>query len=373
MRYPLAMPTAEMEDAPASTSMLESALDTLGDWVPTLITIVFCLAALRLLRLFLQRYNANGTKQGAAPVFSQLFYFLCMVAALIAVILSTPLPAGEHGDLLSVLGLLLTGSIALSSTTFLGNAMAGMMLRSVNHFKPGDFLRVDDHFGRVSEHGLLHTEIQTADREFTTLPNLYLVTHPVTVVDKTGTVVSAKVSLGYDVHHEKAQATLIEAAEQAGLNDSFVQILELGDYSIQYRLAGFLPNVKYLISARSKLRAAMLDALHSAHIEIISPTFANERLISDDIIVANQIGPRKMKEESKRPEDLMFDKAERAHSLEKLRDRLTEVTSMRQKLSDDIAGAKDAAKERLLLHEQLLANEIERLTVLIQDAEKEQS
>jgi len=97
-------------------------------------------------------------------------------------------------ELLAVVGLLFSATMALSSTTFLGNAMAGVMIRAVRNFRIGDFIRCDQHFGRVTERGLFHTEIQTEDRELTTLPNLYLVTHPVTTVRASGTVISATVA-----------------------------------------------------------------------------------------------------------------------------------------------------------------------------------
>ena len=44
----------------------------------------------------------------------------------------------------------------LSSTTFIGNIMAGLMLRVVRSFRPGDFVHVGDYFGRVSEQSLFH-------------------------------------------------------------------------------------------------------------------------------------------------------------------------------------------------------------------------
>ena len=63
-------------------------------------------------------------------------------------------------------------------------------LRAVRNFRMGDFIRVAEHFGRVSERGLFHTEIQTENRDLTTLPNLFLVTHPVTTIRTSGTIVS---------------------------------------------------------------------------------------------------------------------------------------------------------------------------------------
>ena len=59
----------------------------------------------------------------------------------------------SRGQLLALLGLALTAVIALSSTTFVANAMAGLMLRSVKSFRPGDFIRVGEQSGRVTERG----------------------------------------------------------------------------------------------------------------------------------------------------------------------------------------------------------------------------
>ena len=42
-----------------------------------------------------------------------------------------------------------TATVALSSTTFVANTMAGLMLRLVRNFRPGEFVRVGDHFGSV--------------------------------------------------------------------------------------------------------------------------------------------------------------------------------------------------------------------------------
>lgn len=93
--------------------------------------------------------------------------------------------------------------------------------------------------------------------------------------NKSGTIVGCKLSLGYDVHHEQVTGILLGAASSAGLKDAFVQVTDLGDFSISYRIAGLLEDVQSLISARSDLRKSVLDALHGAGIEIVSPNFMN--------------------------------------------------------------------------------------------------
>jgi len=199
--------------------------------------------------------------------------------------------------------------------------MAGLMLRAVRNFKPGDFIRVGDHFGRVSERGLFHIEIQTEDRDLTTLPNLYLVTNPVKVIRASGTLITAEVSLGYDISRTKIEALLIEAAQEAELHDPFVHLINLGDFSVTYRVAGLLAEVKQILSTRSRLRINMLEKLHRAGIEIVSPTFMNTRVVPPEkqFIPIEQTATVETTPAAA-PEEVVFDKAEEAASLESLRE-----------------------------------------------------
>ena len=74
---------------------------------------------------------------------------------------------------------------------------------------------------------------------------------------------------------------LHEAARNADLQDPFVEIVDLGDFAITYRAAGVLTQVKQLLTARSNLRAMVLETLHGAGIEIVSPHFMNQRQLHD--------------------------------------------------------------------------------------------
>lgn len=199
-------------------------------------------------------------------------------------------PTALRAQLIGLGGVLI---IALSSTTFLGNALAGFLLRVVSNFETGDWVKVEDQFGRITERGLFHTEIATEDRDLTTLPNLYLVSKPVTVVRASGTIITADVSLGYDVGHERVKKVLIEAARSVslgdppeGLEDCFAHVRELGDFAVTYRVGGRLCDVKKkLLTARDALRVAMLDKLHAAEIEIVSPTVMSTRALPPDTLI----------------------------------------------------------------------------------------
>ncbi len=274
----------------------------------------------------------------------QVVTIAVVFAGLVAAIVAMPISEARSGQILALLGIILSAAIALSATTILGNLIAGMMLRSVRSFRPGDFIRVDGHFGRVSSQGLFHTEVQTEDRDLTTLPNSYLAGHPITTIRGSGTVVSTTVGLGYDVPRHEVEIVLMAAAEEAGLEQAFVQILELGDFAVVYRCAGLLTDVMRLITVKSNLNAAVLDGCHAADIEIVSPTFMNQRQVNDQTFIPKGQRRRSSVAESSPdniPELMLFDKAEKAASREIL---LASLAKIEQIISED--GATQALEYR---------------------------
>jgi len=273
-------------------------------------------------------------------------------------------------------GIVLSAGIALSSTTFLGNMMAGLMLRAVRNFRLGDFIGVQEHFGRVSERGLFHTEIQTEERNLVTLPNLYLVTNPVTTVRSSGTIVAATVSLGYDVPRARIEERLLEAARNANLEDPFVTTQELGDFSVTYRIAGLLTEVKSLISARSRLRGAMLDSLHGGGIEIVSPIFQNQRKLEPEQVFIPKVAPKKaarVEEEAPVPEEILFDKAEQAEAEEAIERTIGSVSDEIKEVDAALKSAAEEEKPALERKRLQLEQERERLSATLEKEKEENS
>ncbi len=300
---------------------------------------------------------------------------LLVATAVALVILVIALPETSHithdtkSTLLSLIGLAITAVLTLSSTTLAANGMAGLMLRTVGSFRPGDFVRVEDYFGRVSERGLFHTEIQTEDRDLVTIPNLVLATKPVRVVRKSGTIISAVVSIGYDEPHAKIERLLEEAARSAELDEPYVWITELSDHAVNYRVNGFLREIKTLISARSRLRGAVLDTLHGAGVEIVSPGFMYQRRTDEDQqVIAQRVYKAK---KAVAPEELVFDKAEAVAEVERLKG--TRAALLEQIKADEaeLAGLTDEDAKAELLHKIERARaEVESLERQAEEAEE---
>ena len=286
-----------------------------------LVVVALVLLGIWTARFLMLRRSLNLAHDRRLP--RQFALFGLMVAGIVFVVLALPVPAATRNQLLTVLGLFGSGVIALSSTTLVANAMAGLMLGFTNSFRTGDFIRVGEQFGRVTMRRLLHTEIQTEDRELTTLPNLFLISNPVTVVRYSGTLVSVSLSLGYDVPHGEIESALIEAAESIELEQPFVRVMELGNYAVTYRVSGFLPDIKNLITVKSDLCKSVLDTLHGQGIEILSPTFMNQRPVPPDKrLIPEKNGVLRTNQQRPVPEDVMFDKAVEAERVEQQRIRI---------------------------------------------------
>jgi len=279
-------------------------------------------------RYLLGERSRVGTEQRLPR---QLLLLALTLFGLVLLVIALPLETETRGQVLSLAGIAFTAVLTLASTTFVANAMAGLMLRSIRSFRPGDYIRVVETFGRVTERGLFHVEIQSEDRDLVTLPNLTLVTNPVKVIKASGTVVSVHLSLGYDAPRERVRRALLDAAEDIGLGDAFVHVKELGDFAVTYMVAGFLDDIDRLLTTRSKLRIAVLDHLHREHIEIVSPTFMNQRVLDPERAVlphGDHVDLHRAHEEEPLAEEVAFEKAARAGELEELRDEREELVAV---------------------------------------------
>ncbi len=302
----------------------------------TAVAIGLLIVAIFIQQRLLKFYADKPSKQHHRQLIVLCLYLIFIILAVIL------MPVGDamRGQLLGFLGILLSATIALSSTTIVGNAVAGFMLKTLRNCRPGDVISVESHFGRVTNMDLLHVEIQTEDRDLITLPNLYLVTHPVRVLRSSGTILHVEVSLGYDVPRKKAEKALLKAAEETELESPFVQIRHLGDFSVAYQVSGLMPDLDRLLSTRRLLRAKTLDALHDADIEIVSPTYMTTRALhSSDRVMPRGFAPHVSDESDSNPDEVVFDKAKQADELNALKNEYTELSQQLIEVEQELKEA----------------------------------
>ena len=124
----------------------------------TFFTVLIFAVIFYLVKLFLDRQVAGKSD---LSMIRSIVLFLLGLTGTIAIILSLPMGPDLKGHITNLLGIVISAVLALSSATLIGNGLAGIMLRIINSYKPGDFIKINEHFGRVTERGLFHTEMQT--------------------------------------------------------------------------------------------------------------------------------------------------------------------------------------------------------------------
>ncbi len=267
-------------------------------------------------------------------------FFIVLIGAL-TFILVLPIDQTHKGQILGFLGIIISAGIALSSTTVLGNLIAGIMNNSMNRFRNGDLIKIGEFHGRVIKKSIFHTEIQLEDSNFITVPNLYIANNPVKLTRKTNTVISTSVSLGYDIPSEKIEKALKEAAQETGLTDPYVYITSLGDFSVVYKIHGFLEDSSKYFSTCSLLNARVMAKLHTEKIEIVSPTFMNQRRVDEKEFIPKQVLVETQVPDEKSPEDLIFDEAIKSEKIEAKKDYVKEIDKNQLALKDKLKALKD--------------------------------
>ncbi len=283
-------------------------------------------------------FDKQRSGKKGSSVLKQISLGLIVIVGVLTILLALPIAKEMKGQILNAVGIIFSAAIALNSTTFLGNIFAGLMNKTISQFKVGDFVYIENILGKVSHIDLFHTEIQTEDRGLISYSNIFVATNPIKVIRNSGVIISTVVSLGYDVSRIKIEKCLLDAASKTGLKDPFMFITSLGDFSISYKINGLLEDVSLILTNKSKLNAMVLDALHEAKIEIVSPTFMNQRQLPlADLFIPKKSRIKLEEKKSKiNAEDVFFEKAFKAEKLEikedKLEDFEKKISDMKEKL-----------------------------------------
>ena len=95
------------------------------------------------------------------------------------------------------------------------------------------------------------------------------------------------------------------------------------------------------------LQAKVLDCLHEGGVEIVSPNFMNQRVLSDGkkFVPRTKSDPTE-EETGPTPEEIAFDKADAAESTEQLRETYKAVKAQIEELEAELAKG-DAGEEKV--------------------------
>jgi small-conductance mechanosensitive channel len=259
-----------------------AVLDQLPNLATVLVIVILTRFAIRLTGLLFraveeERITLPGIYPETAAPTRRLAVALLWLFALIVSYNYLP---GSNTEVFKGVSVFLGLVVSLGSTGIMNQLMSGLMVTYSRALRVGDFVRVGEVEGTVTQLGTLSTKIRTPRNEEITVPNAVVVAQATTNFSRyaaDGVMWATSVTIGYDTPWRQVHALLEMAAERtAGVRAApkpAVLQTSLSDFYVQYTLlvSGEQANRKLVIL--NALHANIQDLFNEYGVQIMSPNY----------------------------------------------------------------------------------------------------
>lgn len=205
---------------------------------------------------------------------------------LFAIVMAYPYLPGSNSEAFKGMSVLVGLMVTMGGSSLFGQAASGLILMYSRTVRVGEYVRISDQEGTVTELGTFTTKIRTGLGEEVTIPNT-VVLGTVTknysrAVKGHGFVLDTTVTIGYDTPWRQVEAMLIEAARRTPgvLEDPAPRVFQTGlsDFYPEYRLVCQAvpsePRPRAVVL--SNLHANIQDAFNEHGVQIMSPHYLGD-------------------------------------------------------------------------------------------------
>jgi small-conductance mechanosensitive channel len=204
-----------------------------------------------------------------------------LVVWALGVAIAYPYLPGASSEAFKGLSVLLGLMVTLGSAGLVTQAMSGLVVIYARALRKGDFVEVNGVQGVVTEVASLATKIINVRNEEITIPNSVVISSPIRNYSKLagtqGTLLTTKVTIGYDTPWRQVHAMLEQAALQTpGVRKEpqpYVYQQALSDFYVEYELFVSIDRPIERIPIQSGLHAAIQDVFNEHGVQIMSPHF----------------------------------------------------------------------------------------------------
>jgi small-conductance mechanosensitive channel len=227
--------------------------------------------------------TAPSPSAGSSPrVASPTRQIVNVLLWLFGILLAYPYLPGSGSDAFKGLSVFVGLIVSLGSSGVVNQAMSGFVLMYSRVLKRGDWVRIGNTEGIVTNLGLLSTKVKTRWTEEVSIPN------SVVLADTTknfsryadGLMVATRVSIGYTAPWRQVHAMLEAAAARTeGLRKdppAFVRQLELGDFNVVYELNAAVESPAVRIATLTRLHTHIQDEFNRHGVQILSPHYVGQ-------------------------------------------------------------------------------------------------
>ena len=174
--------------------------------------------------------------------------------------------------------------ISLGSTGVMNQILSGLMVTYSRALKVGDFVKVANIEGTVTELGTLATRVTTPRNEEITIPNSLVLSDATTNYSRNnagqGVFTSTGVTIGYDTPWRQVHALLqLAASRTEGIRTDpkpTVMQVALEDFYVNYRLFVVVDQPQRRLRILAALHANIQDAFNEYGVQIMSPHYESD-------------------------------------------------------------------------------------------------
>lgn len=202
---------------------------------------------------------------------------------LFALAMAYPYLPGAQTEAFKGMSVLLGLMVSLGASNMLGQAISGLIVTYNHTMRVGEYVRVGDVEGTVTEVGTFTTRVRTGMGEELTIPNTLIVGSVTRNYSRAtpgaGYIVDTVLTIGYDAPWRQVHAMMIEAARRTeGISQApapRVFQTALSDYYAEYRIAAHAVATQPLPRAEllGQLHANLQDVFNENGVQIMSPHY----------------------------------------------------------------------------------------------------
>jgi small-conductance mechanosensitive channel len=209
-----------------------------------------------------------------------------VVVWLFALAMAYPYLPGSQSQAFQGLSVLVGLMVSIGASGTVGQAASGLILMYTRAFRVGEYVRIGDSEGTVTEIGLITTRIRTGMGEEIMLPNSMVLQNTSKNYSRPmggpGFILDTTVTIGYDAPWRQVHAMLIEAARRVpdivGTPAPRVVQTALSDFYVEYRLVAYANAItaSRRADALGQLHAAIQDVFNEHGVQIMSPHYLGD-------------------------------------------------------------------------------------------------
>jgi len=205
---------------------------------------------------------------------------------LFAVAMAYPYLPGSQTEAFKGLSVIVGLMVSIGASGVIGQIASGVMIVYTYALRVGEYVRIQEHEGTVTEIGLFVTRLRTGMDEEISLPNTLVLANVTRNFSRAGNgsgyVLDVTVTIGYDTPWRQVYAMLLEAAkavpEIRAEPPAYVMQTALSDFYVAYKLVAHVDADTPATRARvaSELHEQIQDVFNRYGVQIMSPHYERD-------------------------------------------------------------------------------------------------